>query len=43
MFKKALALLLVAGLLWLSGCVTSSRVSPFGPCADRMEEKYCGP
>jgi hypothetical protein len=45
MFKKALLLLLMMALLWLSGCVaaTPASVSPFGPCDMRMDPKYCGP
>jgi hypothetical protein len=45
MLRKMLLLLLMAALLWLSGCVTpvTGRGAAFGPCAERMDYHYCGP
>ena len=47
MLRKAFILLLMVALLWLSGCATSGvsdpRSAAFGPCASRMDARYCGP
>ena len=43
MLRKAIILLLLAALLWLSGCVTaSSPNAAYGTCAQRMDVRYCG-
>jgi protein involved in sex pheromone biosynthesis len=46
MLKKFLILLLMAALLWLSGCATtgvSDRSAAFGTCTSMMDARYCGP
>ena len=45
MFQKAFICLFILVLLFLWGCVTPSPapIAPFGPCATKMDEKYCGP
>ena len=46
MVRKTLISLLIAALLWLSGCMTyrySAYPTSFGPCDMRMNSKYCGP
>lgn len=45
MVRKALVVLFMVALLSIWGCVTgtSGHISPFGPCAAKMDEKYCGP
>jgi uncharacterized protein YceK len=44
--KKAFVLLIIAALLWLSGCATITPATdpgdPYGPCADWMPYYYCG-
>jgi hypothetical protein len=45
MLGKALIFLFMVVLLSFWGCVTGTPapLSPFGPCAMKMDEKYCGP
>jgi hypothetical protein len=45
MLKKALILLSMVAVLWLSGCVTTDPnpgKAAYGPCADKMDVVYCG-
>ena len=44
MLRKTIVLLLMLAVLWVSGCVTAgSSNAGFGPCASRMDVRYCGP
>jgi len=46
MLRKYVILLLMAALLWLSGCATtgvSDRSSAYGTCTSMMDPRYCGP
>jgi hypothetical protein len=45
MFRKAVILLVMVAVLWLSGCVTGNPnpgKEALGTCATKMDPVYCG-